>query len=64
MERNLPQSEQQAQRLRNLDSRTTDIIFDALESSRFLTRTATCMYRTGGKGNGPVATALKRRHSI
>ena len=38
-------SKQQAQRLWNLDSRTTDIIFDALESSHFLTRTATCMYR-------------------
>jgi hypothetical protein len=38
-------SKQQAQRLWNLDSRATDIIFDALESSRFLTRTATSMYR-------------------
>jgi hypothetical protein len=37
-------SKRQAQRLWNLDGRTTDIIFDALESSHFLTRTANDMY--------------------
>ena len=45
-------SKQQAQRLWNLDSRTTDIIFDALESSRFLTRTPTCMYRRADQAVG------------
>lgn len=37
-------SKRQAQRLWNLDGRTTELIFDALESSRFLTRTANDMY--------------------
>jgi hypothetical protein len=37
-------SKRQAQRLWNLDGRTTEIIFDALESSHFLTRTADDMY--------------------
>jgi hypothetical protein len=38
-------SKPQAQRLWNLDSRTADIIFDALESSRFLTRTTNNTYK-------------------
>jgi hypothetical protein len=37
-------SKRQAQRLWNLDSRTTDIVFDALESAHFLARTANDTY--------------------
>jgi hypothetical protein len=37
-------SKRQAQRLWNLDPRTTDMIFDALEAANFLKRTSGGMY--------------------
>ena len=37
-------SKRQAQRLWNLDRRSAEVIFDALESSHFLKRTANDMY--------------------
>jgi hypothetical protein len=37
-------SKRQAQRLWNLDRQSTEMIFDALESSHFLKRTANDMY--------------------
>ena len=38
-------SKRQAQRLWNLDPRSAEIVFDVLESSHFLRRTANNMYR-------------------
>jgi hypothetical protein len=43
-------SKRQAERLWNLDSRTADIIFDALEASSFLKRTSTNMYTRANSG--------------
>jgi hypothetical protein len=43
-------SKRQAQRLWNLDPRTADIIFDALEASSFLKRTTTNMYIRADSG--------------